>query len=286
MKKIIITYLITLTTFIFSVTVSAQESIFETYKQAAIDAKDKGNYEEAVRYAKLAISEIEKFKNSSPQAINEVKIAGLNTLSSIFIDQKKYAEAEKFKREEVLLLERSDEADYPVYELNYPMSVESLGLILTEQNKFEEAEEVYRKALSYREKKFGANHKRTARSLMNLGKLYKKQKKYPEAEAMSRRAVSIYLTALQKEEGSDFDAAEAATESLTTIAQMYVEQKKYIDADKTYDSIIKIVEFAFSKDDEWLIEPLEERAKLLRMFKRNAEAIKLETRARLIKAKK
>lgn len=286
MKKNTIAPLIIIVTLIFSITVTAQESIFETYKQAAIDAKEKGNYEEAVRYARLAISEIERFKDSSPQAINEAKIAGLNALSSVLIEQKKYAEVEKIKRDEVLLLEKTDAADYPTYELNYPMSLESLALILTEQNKFEEAEEIYRKTLSYREKTFGRNHKRTARSLMNLGKLYKKQKKYSEAEAMSRRAVSIYLTALQDEGGSDYDAAEAATESLTTIAQMYLEQKKYVDANKTYDALIYIVEFAFGKDDSWLVEPLEEKAKLLRMFKRNAEASKLETRARLLKAKK
>jgi tetratricopeptide (TPR) repeat protein len=286
MKKFTIPYLIIIVTFVFSTAVFAQESIFETYKQAAIDARKKENYEEAAKYAKLAISEIEKLKDSSRPAINEAKIAGWNILSAVFIDQKKYAEAEKFKREEVLLLERTNEADYPVYEINYPMSLESLGFILTEQNKFEEAEELYRKVLSYREKKFGANHKSTARSLMNLGKLYKKQKKYPEAQAMSKRTVIIYLTALQEEQASDYDAAEAATEAQTTIAQIEIEQKKYVEAEKSYDLVIKTVEFAFGKDDSWLIEPLQERAKLLRMFKRNAEAIKLENRAKLIKAKK
>jgi hypothetical protein len=37
------------------------------------------------------------------------------------------------------------------------MSLESLGFILSEQNKYEEAEEVYREALTYRERVYGAS---------------------------------------------------------------------------------------------------------------------------------
>lgn len=286
MKKFTTAYLIIIVAFICLTTVTAQESIFETYKQAAKDAYVKENYEEAARYAKLAISEIDKFKNSSPQAINKAKIAGLNILSAILMEQKKYPEAEKMKREEILLLEKTAAADYQEYERNYPMSLESLGFILSEQSKFDEAEDIYRKALFYREKVFGASDKRVARSLMNLGSLYKKQKKYSEAEAMSNRAIKIYITAVENDKSSDADAAEAAIIALRNIAHMYVEQKKYVEANKNYDLLIFIVEFAFGKDDSWLIEPLEEKAKLLRILKSNVEATKLETRARLLKAKK
>src|SRR4051812_9723664 len=102
-------------------------------------------------------------------------------LSGALIESTNYPEAEKVKREEITLMESLKTEDYPAYSTNYPMSLESLGFILTEQNKFDEAEGVYRDALAYREKVYGAAHKSVATSLTNLGSLYLKQGKLSEA---------------------------------------------------------------------------------------------------------
>jgi hypothetical protein len=52
------------------------------------------------------------------------------------------------KREEVALLTGLSPNGYPEYSTNFPMSLESLGFVLTEQAKYEEAEAVYRQALA------------------------------------------------------------------------------------------------------------------------------------------
>ncbi len=175
-----------------------------------------------------------------------------------------------------------DKDSYPEYSTNYPMSLESLGFILTEGNKYEEAEEVYRKALAYRERVYGASHKSVATSLINLGTLYLKQGKLSEAEVMSRRAVTILSEASKNNELNDADLF-LFLRAARNLAHIDVERKNYIDAEKTYKFIISSIEKFYGQRDSSLIEPLEEYAKLLRVMKRPIEATRIENRVRLLK---
>ena len=126
--------------------VVAQEALSESYYQAAIEALDKGDYHDVVRFAKLGLAEAEKLRSSNPKVAERQAIRGLNLQSGALIELKDYPEAEKVKREEIELLERVRSQDYPEYSTNYPMSLESLGFILTEQNKGEEANNYIRNA--------------------------------------------------------------------------------------------------------------------------------------------
>jgi len=277
------TALLVATLFAVAISVVAQEAMSESYFQAALEAIENSNYSEAVRFARLGLSEVEKLKASNPKVAQRQSIRGLNLLSAALIELKNYPEAEKAKREEIELLGgMRDKDSYPEYSTNYPMSLESLGFILIEESKYEEAEEVYRKALDYRERVYGASHKSVATSLINLGNLYLRQGKLSEAEVMSRRALTLLSGALDKNQLKDDDLF-LFLRAARNLALIDVERKRYAEAEKTYKFIIAAIEKLYGERDLSLIEPLEEYAKLLRVMKRPIEAERIETRVRQLK---
>ena len=119
---------------------AAQESIAESYFRAAVGATEQGSYTEAARLARLGVTEVDKQKGSSPGATARQKVRGLNLLCGALIELKSYPEAEKVKREEVTLLTDLSPDGYPEYSTNFPMLLESLDFVLTEQAKYEEAD--------------------------------------------------------------------------------------------------------------------------------------------------
>ncbi|KAH8646436.1 hypothetical protein BGZ61DRAFT_376835 [Ilyonectria robusta] len=64
-----------------------------------------------------------------------------------------------------------------------------LGILNSDQVKFNEAEEMYERALEGREKALERDHTLTLRTINNLGLLYKDQGKFKEAEEMYKRAL-------------------------------------------------------------------------------------------------
>jgi tetratricopeptide (TPR) repeat protein len=260
----------------------AQESIAESYFQAAVGATEQGSYTEAARLARLGLTEVDRQKGSSPGATARQKVRGLNLLSGALIELKSYPEAEKAKREEVALLTGLSPNGYPEYSTNFPMSLESLGFVLTEQAKYEEAEAVYRQALSYREKAYGTDHKAVSVSLINLGDLYLKRDQLTEAEVMSKRALGLLAAALERRELSQ-DEMFLFMRAAITLARVDVRRKEYARAENSYKFIISSIEQLFGTDDETLAEPLAEYASLLRELKRPGEAARMESRAKRLK---
>jgi Tfp pilus assembly protein PilF len=96
-----------------------------------------------------------------------------------------YEEAEMMYR-------RALEAQGKVLGFEHPntlISVNDLGLVLSNQGKYEEAEAMHRRALEAQEKVLGREHPHTLTSVGNLGTVLSSQGKYEEAEAMHRRAL-------------------------------------------------------------------------------------------------
>jgi hypothetical protein len=55
---------------------AAQESIAESYFQAAVGATEQGSYSEAARLARLGLTEVDRQKGSSPGATARQKVRG------------------------------------------------------------------------------------------------------------------------------------------------------------------------------------------------------------------
>lgn len=62
-------------------------------------------------------------------------------------------------------------------------------MCLKKQNKLDEAEKLYRRALAGQERRLGPQHPDTLESVSNLAVLLKKRKKKKEAERFFRRAM-------------------------------------------------------------------------------------------------
>ncbi|KAK3690270.1 Tetratricopeptide repeat-domain-containing protein [Podospora appendiculata] len=68
-------------------------------------------------------------------------------------------------------------------------SMNNLAFVWKDQGKFEEAEQMNRRALGGREKVLGLEHPDTLTSVSNLASVLQDQGKYEEAEQMNRRAL-------------------------------------------------------------------------------------------------
>jgi tetratricopeptide (TPR) repeat protein len=70
-------------------------------------------------------------------------------------------------------------------------SLSSLAEVCRFQGKYDDAEQLYRRALTIQEKSFGAGHPSVATSLENLMIIFTDLGNYPEAERMRERVRAI-----------------------------------------------------------------------------------------------
>ena len=74
-----------------------------------------------------------------------------------------------------------------------------MALVYKEQGRYEEAEELYGKALRLMKKILGERHPSTATIYNNLAFVYEKQRKYEEAEELFGKALRIWKEVLGEE---------------------------------------------------------------------------------------
>ena len=70
----------------------------------------------------------------------------------------------------------------------FATAIEWLAELYRAQGRYAEAEPLYKRSLSIREKALGPNHADVGSSLNNLAELYRVQSRYAEAEPMYRRS--------------------------------------------------------------------------------------------------
>jgi tetratricopeptide (TPR) repeat protein len=117
----------------------------------------------------------------------------------------------------------------------FAFSLNQLAILYNSQGKYNEAEPLYLRSLSIREKQLGENHPDFAQSLNNLAELYNSQGKYEEAESLYLRSLSIW----EKQLGENHP--DVAT-SLNNLAQLYYFQGKYEEAEALYRRSLSIWE--------------------------------------------
>jgi tetratricopeptide (TPR) repeat protein len=117
----------------------------------------------------------------------------------------------------------------------FAFSLNQLAILYNSQGKYNEAEPLYRRSLSIREKQLGENHPDFAQSLNNLADLYYSQGKYEEAELLYRRSLSIW----EKQLGENHP--DVAT-SLNNLAELYRSQGRYKEVEPLYMRSLSIYE--------------------------------------------
>jgi len=78
--------------------------------------------------------------------------------------------------------------------------VTNLAALHDAQDHFEQAEDLYRRALAIQDKRLGANHIETAAVANSLGELYLAQRRYEKAEPLLKRAYDVREKSLKPED--------------------------------------------------------------------------------------
>lgn len=243
--------------------VSAQSVLWETYSDSGKRAYGRGDYAEAERLFRAALKEAENLND--PELIAESNVY----LGGTYAGQEKWDEAEKFFIKAIEIRERIGDKDSN--EITYALS--NLGLVYAEQKKYDKAEVILRRAITIREKTQSPD---LAVTLLNLGKVYAEQKKLTEAQVVYEKAFELFLLS----EDLNIDGIRNV---LNNLILTYEETKNYKKLEPAYRAIIDVIGKNYSMNDSSLITYLEKYAALLRTLKRNAEAIKVEARAKKIR---
>ena len=88
-------------------------------------------------------------------------------------------------------LERLVKARFGPDHAFYALALNKLGIAFQSQGKHVEAEGLFKRALTIREKVLGANHSDVGQTLNNLALVYGAQAKYTEAAGLFERALAI-----------------------------------------------------------------------------------------------
>ncbi len=180
-----------------------------------------------------------------------------------------------------------------------------------EQGKYEQAEPLYQRALSIRERHLG-EHPDTANSLSDLAVLYRQQGKYEQAEMLYQRALIVReqhlgdhpdtawslstLADFYRQQGK-FEQAEPlllralsireeqlgpehpdTARSLHGLAKLLQDQGKHERAEALYQRAYRIQEQRLGATHQHIQETRKDYAKFLRSIGRDAEAVAVESR--------
>ncbi|HEY9870685.1 MAG TPA: tetratricopeptide repeat protein, partial [Candidatus Obscuribacterales bacterium] len=239
-------------------------------------------------------------------------VATINNLADLYRAQGKYSQAEPLYKRALALAEKAavgaptppsreerplHAQDKPVSELELATYLNDLADFYRAQRKYSEAEPLYWKALALSEKALGRGHPTLAVTLNNLGDLYRTQGRRAEAEPLYRRALLISKKAMESPESGIqwalaidetagvLDYASVARD-LVHLADVYAGQGKQAEAEAVYKRVLALQEKVKGPQSQELAASLEKYARLLRAARRTAEAEKLETRAKTIRAQK
>ncbi len=185
------------------------------------------------------------------------------------------ARAEAASRQAVAFAEARFGPDHP----NLAASLNTLGLLLSEQAKAAEAEPVYRRALAIRERALGPGHPDVAVSLNNLAQLFSGMGQYAQAEPLLLRALAIREKV--------FGPAHAdVAQSLNNLGLLYKQQGRYEQAEPLYKRSLAVLEQALGPEHEDVATSLGNLATLLDRRGQHGEAEPLFLRALAILEKK
>ncbi len=250
---------------------------WENYFGAGVRAMQQGDLPKAELLFKASRLKAELEGEAGHPRAPDMLMDSLNALSVVLRERGKSAEAETVLRDQVQLFSDSGAADQNPQRSS---TLHNLGLVLFDQNKFDEARVVLEQAVALRRKYDPLPHRNLAISLLSLGGAYFHQDKVPAAEAAVVDAGAI-LSKISATDRTPADTA-AVMRSEHNLALIYVHQKKYELAEQSYKAAILTMETLYGPSSAGLTLYLNNYAKLLRALKRDAEAKAVETRAEKI----
>ena len=157
-------------------------------------------------------------------------------------------------------------------------SLNNLAGLHLAQGRYGEAEPLYRRNLTIREKALGPDHPDVGAALNNLAGLYRVQGRYGEAESFYKRGLTIWEKAL----GPDHPGMGKA---LNSLAGLYRDQGRYAEAEPLYRRGLAIAEKVLGPDHLQVGTSLNDLALLYEDEGRIIEAARLLWRSLAIREK-
>ena len=130
-----------------------------------------------------------------------------------------------------------------------------LAYFYNAQGKYTEAEPLFQRSLTIKEKVLGEDHPDVATSLNNLAALYEAQGKYTEAEPLYQRSLAID----KKVFGDDYPDVAI---DLNNLAALYKAQGKYTEAEPLYQHSLSMMEKVLGEDHPDVAQSLNNLAAL------------------------
>lgn len=267
-------------------------------------------HSEATTSAKRALSVLDNSTNSfqdlKPGSASEADyyktettILILNDAAAIYVAQSNYVEAEPLLKTVVAVRERGakkrqsksndDFIGFLVQATTKAIdklatAYEQLAATYIAQDKFTEAEALYRQALIFLEENAGNDRSNAAKINNRLGELYFKQNKLSEAEGSLVKALTLYQAVYksgQAEPGADVAMA------LGNLATIYSKQGTKIDqANSYFKQALSIFQKVGWTDQVEVAIAMENYSLLLKKSGDEAQATELEKRAQAIRSRR
>lgn len=155
-------------------------------------------------------------------------------------------------------------------------TLNDLGVLYGVQNRDNEAEPLFERALAINEKAFGRQHPSVVLALQNLSVIYASQNKFPEAHRAARESLETSLQLFGIEHpriGS----------TCRTLATVYALQGNYEEAERFAERSIVIFENTLGERHPETAQSLEMMITLMWTTHREREARKLEARLNTIR---
>lgn len=143
-------------------------------------------YSEAEILFKQSLALAEKAKGPG----RSVVLMDLNSLGTLYLAQSNFAQAETYLKRVIAMLD-SNSSDELVNRKFLPTALDNLAVVYRNTKKFDQAEELYKRAIPMWEKLAGPEDTDTATSINNLAALYYYERKYAEAEPLFVRSLAI-----------------------------------------------------------------------------------------------
>lgn len=197
----------------------------------------------------------------------------LNSAAGKAYEQEQYAEAEKLYQDAIDDAESSGAEDWIFYR-----SLNGFGNVYRLTDRFAEAERLYHRSFSLREKALGPNHPEVASSLDSLALIYALQGRDSESDAAFERSQAI------KRNNREAFSLSLATE-LTNEGDQCVDGGKYNEAASCYTRARIVYEKALGPDDLTVAQAYDKLAKSKTAQHREAEATYYAKRAAQIRSR-
>ncbi len=164
-------------------------SLYTGFVNTGEKAYNEARYEDAERLINNALKEAK-----GPKGTNKMLVRCLTDLSTIAMNQGKYAKAEEYAKEAMQIIDNDPEIGAKSDKM--AVVANNLAAIYTQLTRYDEAEVFYKQAISIAEENYGKNSPYVSLGWLNLGQLYYESGKFAQA----REVLTHSLSTLQSPE--------------------------------------------------------------------------------------